>query len=72
MPKTPVLTARKVEKILKKHGFIVKRQTGSHCTFHQSETHKTTVVPIHSGDLAIGTLKSIIKQAGLTVKDFSK
>ena len=33
---------------------------------------KTPVVPIHSGDLAIGTLKSIIKQAGLTVKDFSK
>jgi len=70
MSKVPILSARKVEKILKKHGFIVKRQTGSHRTFHNSLTKKVTVVPIHSGDVAEGTLRSIIKQAGLTIQDF--
>lgn len=72
MPKIPVLTAQKVVKILKKHGFIMKRQTGSHQTFSNLKSKKITVVPMHRGDLAIGTMKSIINQAGLTVKDFSK
>ena len=72
MPKTPVLTARKVVKILKKHGFVMKRQTGSHRTFSNLKSKKLTVVPMHRGDLAIGTLKSIVKQAGLILDDFRK
>lgn len=71
MSKVPVLSARKVEKVLKEHGFIVKRQIGSHRTFHNPHTGKVTVVPIHSGDVAKGTLRSIIKQAGLTIENFT-
>lgn len=72
MPKTPVLTAREVEKILKRNGFHVLRQTGSHRTFLNLKSKKLTVIPMHRGDLAISTLKSIVKQAGLTLDDFRK
>lgn len=71
MPSIPVLSARKIEKILKKNGFAAIRQTGSHRTFYNRTTGKVTVVPIHSGDVAKGTLRSIIKQAGLSIPDFS-
>ena len=66
----PVRSPKQVEKILKKHGFILQRQSGSHRTFLNLKTEKVTVVPMHSRDLATGTLRSIIKQAGLTVEDF--
>ncbi|PIZ66580.1 toxin HicA [Candidatus Roizmanbacteria bacterium CG_4_10_14_0_2_um_filter_36_9] len=72
MPKLPILTSRQVVKILKKKGFEPVRQTGSHLTFNNRLTRKITVVPIHSDDIAKGTMKSIIKQAGLSIGDFIK
>jgi len=51
-------------KLLEKEGFIFVRQSGSHAIFRKSG-FKLIVVPIHSRDVPIGTLNSILKDAGL-------
>ncbi|WP_281388055.1 type II toxin-antitoxin system HicA family toxin [Atribacter laminatus] len=48
------------------------RQSGSHAIFHHLDGRWTTV-PIHKGkDVAIGTLRKILKDANLTYDEFKK
>jgi predicted RNA binding protein YcfA (HicA-like mRNA interferase family) len=63
----PVISGKDVVKILCKNGFIVRRQTGSHIIIKREK--RQVVVPNHD-ELDRGTLRSIIKQAGLTVDEF--
>jgi len=46
MPKLPVLKAIEIIKILKKMGFELKHQKGSHALFKHNDG-RTTLVPIH-------------------------
>ena len=62
MPKLPVLSAKDAIKILRKFGFQVYRQTGSHIHLWNEERKLLVTVPNHS-ELAKGTLISIMKQA---------
>ena len=56
--------AKQVISYLKKQGFQVISQNGSHVKL--SDGLKTVIVPKHGAkDIAIGTLRSIMKQAGL-------
>ena len=64
--------AREVVKILKKLGYIQKRQTGSHLIMYSPETKRIIPVPIHAGDIKKGLLRGIIKQADSTEKEFLK
>lgn len=60
-------TVREILKILYKDGWveIPNRTKGSHIQLkHPTKPGKVTV-PAHSGDIAPGTLNSILKQAGL-------
>ena len=68
MPKLPVLKAREVIRILERAGFYEVRQRGSHLQLKRGNLLVT--VPVHSGDLNPGTLRSIIRQAGMTVEEF--
>ena len=52
-------------KLLMKDGWYEKRQNGSHKQFSHATKKGTVTVPMHGGDIPIGTLKSILKQAGL-------
>ncbi|HDR73586.1 MAG TPA: type II toxin-antitoxin system HicA family toxin [Methanoculleus sp.] len=65
MPKLPALDAQKVIKILEKKGFVLSRVKGSHHLFYHPEFHRRVVVPVHGRDLPIGTLREILKQAGI-------
>ena len=58
------LTGKDLLKLLKKHGFVLKRVSGSH---HILDNGKIKVsVPVHGNrDLPVGLLNSILKQAGL-------
>lgn len=61
------MTVREVLKILYKDGWkeIEARTKGSHIQFkHPTKPGKVTV-PSHKGDIAPGTLNSILKQAGI-------
>jgi predicted RNA binding protein YcfA (HicA-like mRNA interferase family) len=72
MRKLPSLTAREVIRKLRKAGFVFDRQAkGSHEIWYNPKTKRRTTIPNHPGTtIQKGTLRAIIKQAGLTVDDF--
>lgn len=64
-------TYKKIIKKLRKFGFKFDRQAaGSHEIWWNPETKKRTTVPNHPGDIPGGTLKAILKQAGINIEDF--
>lgn len=65
MPKLPALTPKEIAKILEKKGFELDRVKGSHHIYLHPTTRRRTVVPWHKKDLPIGTLLSILQQAGI-------
>jgi predicted RNA binding protein YcfA (HicA-like mRNA interferase family) len=65
----PVLSGRACVKILSHAGFYFKRQEGSHITLRRDEPFAQLVVPDHK-TLDRGTLRSIIRQSGLSVDQF--
>lgn len=67
--KLPVLSGRDCTKALEKAGFRVRRQHGSHIILRRDNPFAQTVVPDHVV-LDRGTLRAIIRQAGMTVEDF--
>ena len=70
MPPLPVLPGAEVVKALEKHGFELVRIKGSHHMMKSSEG-RFTVVPVHPGrDIPPGTLRRIIRDAGLSIADF--
>ncbi|MBM3294645.1 MAG: addiction module toxin, HicA family [Candidatus Aminicenantes bacterium] len=69
MARLPVLSGPELIRFLKKSGFQVVRQKGSHVSLRKDE-HKT-VIPLHE-ELAKGTLLGILKQCGLTKDDLIK
>ncbi len=64
------LPYRLVIKKLRKFGFTFRRATGgSHEIWWNEKTRKTCIVP-HHREIRVGTLKNIIRQAGIDEKDF--
>ena len=60
------MTANELVKLLETHGWQVARQNGSHRIYRHSEKPVNISVPFHGKkDLKIGTLKQILKKAGL-------
>jgi predicted RNA binding protein YcfA (HicA-like mRNA interferase family) len=70
MPKLPVVTSRKVISALETIGFYKVRQRGSHVQLKRGNLLVT--IPVHSGDINPGTLKSILRQARLDINEFRK
>ena len=68
MTALPVVSGRECIKALQRAGFYISHQKGSHVTMRRDEP-KGKVVVMHK-TLKTGTLRSIIKQAGLTVEEF--
>lgn len=71
MTKLPVISGKEAVKALERAGFIIVRQRGSHIRMRKvtSETTVKITIPLHK-TLDRGTLKSIIRSAGLTVEEF--
>ena len=66
MTRLPVLSAKKLEKLLTKLGFRKVRQKGSHI-FYRHPDGRTTTLPHHQGrDLARPLLREILKEIELT------
>lgn len=62
---------REVAKRLRKFGFIFDRQAaGSHEIWHNQTSDRYTTLPNHPGDMPEGTLRAILKQAGIEVDSF--
>ncbi|MCL1989007.1 MAG: type II toxin-antitoxin system HicA family toxin [Firmicutes bacterium] len=61
----PPRNVRQITKLVVDDGWYFFKQDGSHRHYkHPTKKGKVTI-PIHNGDLAIGTVNSILKQAGL-------
>ena len=60
-------------RILKRFGFVQIRQRGSHVILKRQtpDGELGCVVPLHQ-ELAIGTLRGILRQAGITPEEFMK
>lgn len=68
-PKLPVVSGAELVRVLQKLGYQIKRQRGSHVRLYPppESTCRPTTVPLHD-ELAKGTLKSILEDAGLTAE----
>ncbi len=68
----PRVTAAEVIKVLEQLGFQLVRQSGSH-KIYRNESGKRVTVPYHQGKiLHPKVLKSILRDADLTVDEFKK
>lgn len=62
---------RQIVKKLRKLGFEFDRQAaGSHEIWFNPATECFTTIPNHPGDMPEGTLKAILRQAGITTEEF--
>ena len=70
MSKLPVVSGREAVRAFSQIGYELDHQTGSHMILRQRVTpHRRLTVPAHR-ELAKGTLRALIRQAGLSVDDF--
>lgn len=69
MSRLPRTSGRDCVKALGKVGFYLKRQHGSHLILRRDDPFSQLVVPNHR-ELDRGTLRAIIRQAGLSVNEF--
>lgn len=69
MTSLPVVSGRECIKALEKADFYFKRQEGSHITLRKNNPFCQVVVPDHK-ELDRGTLRAIIRQAGLSASEF--
>ena len=67
-PRLPVVSGPDVVRALGKVGFSEISQRGSHVKLRHSDG-RTAIVPVHR-ELAPGTLRSVLRQAGLSIDDF--
>ena len=71
MSALPVVSGREVVKAFEKIGYVFDRQRGSHIILRQQNPpHRRLTVPEHK-EVAKGTLRAIMRQAGLTVDEFN-
>ncbi|MBM3152255.1 MAG: addiction module toxin, HicA family [Chloroflexi bacterium] len=73
MPEIPHLLGRDIIRALEGMGFFQVRQRGSHVVMKKTSQKGNIgcVVPLHR-EVAIGTLRSILKQAGVTLEEFQE
>lgn len=72
MTRLPTLTGKEIVSLLKKGGFTVERQRGSH-VFLKHNDGRATVVPVHSGEtIGPGLMSKILRDVEMTRDDLLK
>lgn len=59
------LTPKEMIKLLKKNGFKIVSQNGSHVKLRNTITGKQVIVPYHSKEMKKGLEQAILKEVGL-------
>ena len=71
MSKLPVISGREAVQAFEKLGYVLDHQTGSHMILRQEKApHRRLSVPNHK-ELAKGTLRKLVREAGLSVEEFA-
>ena len=69
MTRLPVLSGQELVTLLRRLGYEVDRQTGSHIVLRNSKPpHRRLTVPNHR-TIAKGTLRAILRHAGIQVDE---
>ncbi len=71
MNKLPMISGRECVAALEKVGFYIKRRESSHIILRRDDPFAQVVVPDHR-EIDRGTLRAIIRQAGLSVAEFER
>ncbi len=71
MKRLPVVSGRQYVKALGRLGFYLKRREGSHLILRRDDPFSQVAVPEHK-ELDRGTLRAILRQAGIGVEEFTK
>jgi predicted RNA binding protein YcfA (HicA-like mRNA interferase family) len=69
MPRLPVLSGRKARQAFERLGWVFRHHTGSHMIMSREGSVRTLSIPDHK-ELAKGTLRALIRLAGLSVDEF--
>ncbi|HAV10408.1 MAG TPA: hypothetical protein DCX22_02175 [Dehalococcoidia bacterium] len=69
MPRLPVISGKETIRAFTKIGWQISRQEASHIILTKFGNRVILVVPDHR-EVRRGTLRSLIRQSGLTVKEF--
>ena len=67
----PSISGRECVKALVRTGFYTRRQRSGHIILRRDDPFAQLVVPDHK-ELDRGTLRSIIRQAGISVEEFTE
>lgn len=68
-PRPPVVSGRQTVRALEKAGYTEISQRGSHVKLRRG--NRAVIVPLHR-ELAPGTLRSVLRQADLTIEPFTE
>lgn len=72
MSKLLTVSGKQLCRILQRIGYIIDHQTGSHIILrNENPPHRRLTIPNHK-EIAKGTLRAIIRQAGLTLEEFKE
>jgi predicted RNA binding protein YcfA (HicA-like mRNA interferase family) len=64
------ISGKRLCKIVEQKGWVLRRITGSHHIYENLEVDQILSIPVHRNqDLKVGTLKALMKIAGLTEED---
>jgi predicted RNA binding protein YcfA (HicA-like mRNA interferase family) len=70
--KLPRASGKQTVEVLLKAGFVIHRTRGSHYILKDANTGRRVTIPYHRRELAPKTLRSILKQAGISTEAFSE
>jgi predicted RNA binding protein YcfA (HicA-like mRNA interferase family) len=72
MPKLPLVSGAEAVKAMRRLGFFIDRQRGSHVVLKKitSDGERGCVIPMHK-EVALGTLRSALKMAGVSPEEIS-
>ena len=72
MSKLTIISPQKMCSILRKLGFELIRQKGSHA-FYRHPDGRSTVIPMHKGeDIGRGMIRSILREIEISVDEYEK
>ena len=72
MPGLPVLAAEQLIRALKRAGFQIIRQRGSHVRLRHDDGRVVTVPSHHGQDIARGLVRKILRDAELSLQELKE
>jgi len=70
--KLPAVKPKQLIRVLEKRGWRLDRVRGSHHLMKHPVERRTIPVPVHNRDLAPGTLRGILKNAGISREELRR